>query len=187
MVTSRRIRDMSRRFMNGDALANREAFIDNGTERLTPLARQQGLVVQKVDAEVLIYDLERHRAHCLNSTAAAIWEHCDGQATIAQIAQHLQMVLHPSLDETVVLHGLRQLSKRHLLAQHLSPGAGLSRRDVLRRVGMAAALTLPVVSSILAPTAAEAATCVGNGASCASAPCCTGCACINGTCTGACL
>ncbi len=46
--------------------------MDNGTECLTPLARHEGLVVQKLDGEVLIYDLQRHRAHCLNSTAAAI-------------------------------------------------------------------------------------------------------------------
>jgi hypothetical protein len=163
-----------------------EAFMDNGTERLTPLARHDGVVIQKLDEEVLIYDLERHRAHCLNSTAAAIWEQCDGRATIPEIVQRLQAALHPGIDEAIVLHGLRQLSKRRLLAQRLSPGAGLSRRDVLRRAGVAAALALPVVSSILAPTAAEAATCVGNGQSCASVPCCAGCACIGGTCSGAC-
>lgn len=188
MVTSRRVWDMSRRFMNGDELVNRGDLLwtmDNGTECLTPLARHEGLVVQKLDGEVLIYDLQRHRAHCLNSTAAAIWEQCDGHATIPEIAHRLQTVLHQSLDETVILHGLRQLSKRHLLEQRLSVGASISRREVLRRVGVAA-LTLPVVSSILAPTAAEAASCVGNGLSCASLPCCTGCGCIGGVCLGTC-
>jgi hypothetical protein len=156
------------------------------SERLTPLARQEGLVIQKLHNEVLVYDLERHRAHCLNLTAAAIWEQCDGQTPVPEMVRRLQAALDPAVDEVFVMHGLGQLSRRRLLQQRLAPGAGLSRREVFRRVGTAAAIGLPLVASILAPTAAEAATCVGNGASCASLPCCALCACIGGVCVGTC-
>src|SRR6266571_4556339 len=35
-----------------------------------PLARKEGLVVKEVSGEVLLYDLDRDKAHCLNQTAA---------------------------------------------------------------------------------------------------------------------
>jgi hypothetical protein len=81
---------------------------------------------------------------------------------------------------------LRQLSRRHLLLQRLPPSNSLSRRDALRRVGKAAAIGLPIVASILAPTAAEAGSCVGLGSLCTTSPCCTNCACIGGICVGSC-
>src|SRR5207248_2525045 len=35
-----------------------------------PSARQDRLVVQELSDEVLVYDLDRHRAHCLNRAAS---------------------------------------------------------------------------------------------------------------------
>jgi hypothetical protein len=159
------------------------------SERLTPMARRQGLVIQKLDDEVLVYDLERHRAHCLNLAAAAIWEQCDGQTSVPEMVQRLRAAIDPAVDEAFVMHGLGQLSKRCLLQQRVGRGADLSRRAALRRFGVAAAIGLPVVASILAPTAAEAVTCAGNGGSCGGPglPCCAGCACISGVCMGTCL
>jgi Coenzyme PQQ synthesis protein D (PqqD) len=159
------------------------------SERLTPMARRQGLVIQRLDDEVLVYDLERHRAHCLNVAAAAIWEQCDGQTSVPEMAQRLQATIDPAVDEAFVMHGLAQLSKRRLLQQRVARGADLSRREALRRFGVAAAIGLPVVASILAPTAAEAVTCAGAGGTCGGPglPCCAGCACINGVCLGTCL
>jgi hypothetical protein len=155
---------------------------------LTPLARQEGLVIQKLDEEVLVYDLERHRAHCLNLAATAIWEQCDGQTPIPEMIRRLQAAIHPAVDEAFVMHGLGQLSRRHLLQEPMTRSGGVSRREALRRVGVAAAIGLPVVASILAPTAAEAASCAGLGGPCGGSglPCCTGCACIDSVCLGAC-
>ena len=44
-----------------------------------PVARKQGLVVQEMPDEVLIYDLDTNKAHCLNQTAAFVWKSCDGK------------------------------------------------------------------------------------------------------------
>jgi hypothetical protein len=156
--------------------------MNHDIEHLTPLARQQGLVVQKLADEVLVYDLERHRAHCLDAAAAAIWEQCDGHTSVTDMVRRLQTSIHPAVDEAFVKHGLGQLSKRHLLQQRLGRAAGLSRRQALGRFGAAAAIGLPVVASILAPTAAEAATCAGPGQACIGIPCCAG-TCIAGICT----
>ncbi|MBA3352846.1 MAG: PqqD family protein, partial [Blastocatellia bacterium] len=51
-----------------------------------PIARKNGLVVQEVPDEVLVYDLETNKAHCLNQSAAMIWRSCDGKNSVSEIA-----------------------------------------------------------------------------------------------------
>jgi len=46
-----------------------------------PQARSEDLVIQDIGDEVLVYDLTRHKAHCLNRTAALVWRKCDGTRT----------------------------------------------------------------------------------------------------------
>ena len=46
-----------------------------------PQARRSGLIIQEVDSEILIYDQETDKAHCLNPTAAKVWNYCDGETT----------------------------------------------------------------------------------------------------------
>jgi Coenzyme PQQ synthesis protein D (PqqD) len=168
--------------MNGDELANQGGPMNNSTAELTPLARREGFVIQKLADEVLVYDLERHRAHCLNLTAAAIWELCDGRTSVSEMVSRLRAGGHATVDVEMVRYGLRQLAKFRLLEDRLPEGVGLSRRQLLRRVGVAAAVGLPVVASILAPTAAEAVSCAPSGGACVTIPCCTG-VCIGGICS----
>ena len=59
-----------------------------------PQARDEGLVIQELPDEVLVYDLDRHRSHCLNHTASAVWRLCDGQKSVSEIAQKLRAELH---------------------------------------------------------------------------------------------
>ena len=48
-----------------------------------PQARRSGLIIQEVDSEILIYDQNTDKAHCLNQTAANVWKYCDGETTLA--------------------------------------------------------------------------------------------------------
>jgi hypothetical protein len=145
-------------------------------EQLIPEARKEGLVVQELSGEVLVYDRERNKAHCLNSTAALVWEYCDGKTSVAQIARAIEGEIKAPVDEDVIWLGVEQLSKTHLLqegAKLPEHKSGLSRREVMKRIGLAAAVALPVVTSIVAPTAAQAATCIPLGQPCTtSAQCC---------------
>jgi hypothetical protein len=69
---------------------------------------------------------------------------------------------------------LQDLGRAHLLTTPVEP-AGLTRRELMRRLGTAAAVALPLVTSVVAPTAAQAQSCVGPGAACtSSAECCGG-------------
>jgi hypothetical protein len=154
-------------------------------EQLIPEARKEGLVVQELSGEVLVYDRERNKAHCLNSTAALVWEYCDGKTSVAQIARAIEGEINAPVDEDVIWLGVEQLSKTHLLQERAKlpeHKSGLSRREVMKRIGLAAAVALPVVTSIMAPTAAQAANCFSAGQACTtSAQCCIG-PCSGGIC-----
>ena len=155
-------------------------------EQLIPEARRAGLVVQELSGEVLVYDRERNKAHCLNSTAARVWEYCDGKTSVAQIARAIEGEINAPVDEDVIWLAVEQLSKTRLLqegAKLPEHKSGLSRREVMKRIGLAAAVALPVVTSIIAPTAAQAANCIPSGQACTTAAqCCSG-LCPAGTCS----
>jgi hypothetical protein len=148
----------------------------NKREQGVPEARSEGLVVQHLAEEVLVYDQDRHKAHCLNHTAALVWSHCDGKTSVAEMVRLLEGELDTRVDEELVWLALDQLGKTHLLSKRVTEAeGGMSRREVMRRIGVAATVALPAVTSILSPKAAEAANCRPSGAVCtASAQCCSG-------------
>src|ERR1044071_3066842 len=122
---------------------------------ILPLARKEEIIVQELTDELLIYDLTRHNAHCLNQTAAIIWKHCDGRTSLAQLIRALKELNAPA-DEEVIWMAVSQLRRRHLLAGAIALPDGrpsLSRREVIRKIGIAAAIGLPLITSINAPSA----------------------------------
>jgi hypothetical protein len=208
-----------------------------------PLARREAIITKEVDGELLVYDVTRDKAHCLNETAAAVWRLCDGRTSVAAIGERLAVsrqtavasrqtavasrqtagadgsgekaegseltadgfslstqhsalststqhsalstsTQHSALstsksitpDTQIVWLALDQLRRSHLLEQSPDendktswsaafPGfANMTRREAVRRIGLGAAITLPIVISMTAPTAVEAA--VSCGAKC---------------------
>lgn len=143
-------------------------------EQSLPEARKEGLVVQHLSDEVLVYDQQRHKAHCLNETAALIWMRCDGKTTVASMAQELSKQTGTRVGEDIVWLALDQLGKSRLLQGRSKAAEGVSRREMMKRAGLAAAIALPAVTSIVAPSAVQAATCKASGVACtASAECCS--------------
>ena len=129
-----------------------------------PRARKEGLLIQELPEEVLVFDLSTAKAHCLNHTAALVWRRCDGKTSIAEVTKLLQKEWGTHVDAGVVLLALDQLEKARLIEEGSALSDRVSRRDVLRRIGWAAAVTLPLITSVLAPTAASAATCIPDSA-----------------------
>jgi len=131
-----------------------------------PLARRNDLVIREVGDEVLVYDLLEHRVHCLNQHAAEVWRRCDGGTSIAEIARLMHGSSGVQASEDLVSSALDQLKMVHLLVEETSarePGSDVSRRDAITRIALGAAVvTLPLVTSILAPTAADALSCHGH-------------------------
>lgn len=130
----------------------------------TPTARTKGLIVEEMDDETLVYDRDANAAHCLNRTAAEVWRSADGETTVPEIARHLRELGLPD-DESVVRMALSRLDKLGLMDAVEDPsseGRPVTRKEVLKTLGKAAgiAMLLPAVTSVTAPLAAQAASCI---------------------------
>ena len=153
----------------------------DGTAQVLPLARTDQLVVQELPDEVLVYDLKRHAAHCLNKASAAVWRRCDGRTTVAEMARRLGREFDAPVGEDVVWLALAQLRKYHLLEDGsvVVPLRKVSRRDLVRKY-LPAALAVPLILSVPAPTPAAALSkCAGPCEPCdpVTNPCCPGLGC----------
>jgi hypothetical protein len=128
---------------------------------MTPRARTEGLSIETVDDDLLVYDLDRARAHRLNATAALVWRSADGRRSVADLAEVLRRDLDAAADENLVLCSLDRLAGAGLLEaapQRAADAVRASRREFVRKVGAVGALSLllPMVTSIAAPTRAQA-------------------------------
>jgi hypothetical protein len=135
------------------------------------------LVVEALANEILVYDLERDKAHCLNETAAWVWKHCDGKTSVAQMAALVRKEINVDVDERVIWFALAQFERHHLLKQRATPPpmmAGITRREMVRALALAAFVSVPLITSIVAPTAVQASTCTASGGACTTgATCCS--------------
>ena len=155
----------------------------------TPLARKNGLVIQELPDEVLVYDLETDKAHCLNQTAAFVWKKCDGKTSVAAIVGQFKQQTGSVIEEDLVWLAIDQLNERKLLEKNVtSKFAGESRRSVLKKIGFASVVALPVIASLVAPTAVLAVACSGTQTptSCGLGNCNRGTPCVSDTQCGTC-
>jgi hypothetical protein len=133
-----------------------------------PKARKSGLVVQEMPDEVLVYDLNSNKAHCLNQTAATVWKACDGNNTVSDIATSFGKG-----SEDLVWLAIDQLVENDLLeAGIVSKFKGQSRREVIKKIGLASIIAVPMVASLVAPQnalAAQSCHCV-NDTQCLTGP-----------------
>ena len=159
-----------------------------------PKARKDNVIAREFGDEVLIYDRSRDKALCLNRTAALVWKHCDGRTSIEQITDRLGKEIsrefETPIDERLVWYAISQLRREQLLEDQVeiprrvlaSMKGHLNRRQVIRTLGLTSIVALPLVSSIIAPTAAQAATCLPTGAACTSGLQCCSAICSLGLC-----
>lgn len=151
---------------------------------LFPFARREGLIVEELQHETLVYDLESHKAHSLNATAAVLWRACDGKNSVSDLARIVGAPSDLNDDEEVVLLGLARLNRASLLVDYHPEDRSITRRQTLRKIGLAGALTivLPVVHSIVVPTPAQAQTCANPGGLPTGTPCTDNSQCCSGVC-----
>jgi hypothetical protein len=152
-----------------------------GGDGVKPRARRGGLLVREIGEETLVYDSTRHEAHCLNAPAAFVYRQCDGRTPVEEIVRRMREQLGPAAGAPLVQTALEGLGQAGLLEASPSPPRSVDpgRRALLRGAGASAALLLPAVVSLVAPTPAEAAaSCVD---SCLGQPDGTPCDCLDPT------
>ena len=122
--------------------------------------QRENLLTHNSEEETLIYDLNRNKAFCLNHTSAIVWRFCNGKNSISDISKNLSNHFNIPVDEDFVWLTLDQLQKKELVKNvpkipvELS---GLSRRDIIKKIGLGTMIALPVISSLIAPPAIHAA------------------------------
>jgi len=145
-------------------------------KELRPRARTEGLVVRELPEETVVYDLKRHRAHCLGSLAAELWRRCDGATSAADLAQGLGGARGLALDESMVRATLHRLSKARLLVDPVvlpdEPSRRVWMRNAARIAGLSVA-TLAVPGALQAASCTPSAQCVAlPNTQCTGLPCC---------------
>jgi hypothetical protein len=114
-----------------------------------PAVRADGLSVEDLGDEILIYDRDADTAHCLSASAALVWRACGRSVTVSDL------IADGSIDRATVERAVGELRDQGLLEDstlqvHRS-GNGISRRQAVGR--LAAAAAGPLVISVAAPTA----------------------------------
>ena len=123
-----------------------------------PRSRKDNLVIQELKGEILIYDLDKDKAFCLNETSAQIWDACDGLNSVADISRLLGEKHHLAVDEDFVWLALHQLKQKNLLSggEDVVPNFNaMTRRELTKKVGISTMLAIPLILSIKAPLAAQ--------------------------------
>jgi hypothetical protein len=155
-----------------------------------PVARAEGLLIESVGDETVIYDVDTKEAHCLKSLAAAVFMYADGSRTASDIAELAAYRMGTPVTEAEVVDAVAQLDSCALLDQGpLVVHNGMSRRDALKRFGVVAGVA--TVTPLIATVSASAApgdskiptggccgntkngdTCTGGNPLCQSGHCC---------------
>ena len=136
--------------------------------------RRIDALFRRLDDELLVYDSLRCRGHSLNKTAARVWLACDGKTSLGELIEGQGS---GGMTERTVWLALRRLQRARLLEPDSIQMDILrkTRRDALRKLGIAAGMMAPLVTSLVIPPAAAAASCFALLHSCTTnAQCCSG-------------
>lgn len=128
--------------------------------KFAPKSRKTNIVVQEVESEFLIYDLNINKAFCMNETLALVYQLCDGTRTVTEISNLMSTRLKTIVSEDLVWLALKELEREKLLEneeQFNDKFAGMSRREIVKKVGLSSLIAFPIITSVVAPPAYAAA------------------------------
>ena len=131
--------------------------MDKNNYTQMPLTKKDFLVVEESPNEALIYDSARNKLHVLTPIATSVWKICDGKSNISAITRKLNAELNHELSEDVTWLALEELEKSGLLETSLNiPQETISRRAMVKTAVAAVAISLPLVTTLIAPSPARA-------------------------------
>jgi hypothetical protein len=119
---------------------------------LLPKARTADIIEQEAGGDLLIYDLNNNKAYHLNETSKAVFSACNGATTFNDLKRRHKFT------EDLIYFALDELEANNLIENYRGNHFGsLSRREIVKRVGLTCVAALPIVAGITAPSAAIAA------------------------------
>ncbi len=122
---------------------------------MKPLAKKSNVFAEKLPQEVVLYDKTNHKVHCLNKTAAAVWESSDGTRTVNEMTSVVETKSGAPADRQLVALAVDELQKAGLMEACGGPvvDASLaSRREAMGKLALAGtALVATIVAA--APSA----------------------------------
>lgn len=124
-----------------------------------PVSRQSDILTQDLENELLIYDLQINKAYCLNQTSAMVFQLSDGVRTVSEISELMSRKLGILFSEEFVWLALQDLEKENLLRKSEEMTdylVSLSRREMVKKAGLASMAALPIIASVIAPSAVAA-------------------------------
>jgi len=113
------------------------------------------LIVKDIAGELMLYNKAKNKAFCLNKTASFVWQHADGNTSVPEIAELLAQEMNLPVDVQVVELAIQSLEQDGLLEpaeDERTYSSGVTRRDLIRKYGVRAALALPVVTMLTVAT-----------------------------------
>jgi len=113
--------------------------------------RVEGLLFERIDQELIVFDPVRGEGHALNEAAAALFDLCDGQTSRAAMATALAERFSLPENEDIVELALCELRDAGLAIDDGISTSAINRRSVIRKLGlsMMAASILPLVETIV--------------------------------------
>jgi coenzyme PQQ synthesis protein D (PqqD) len=121
--------------------------------------RLENVKIERAADEILAVNSITSEAHAINQSAAAVFDLCDGKTSKAEMAAEIHRRTGLPADEEIVDLALSELADAGLITLDESePQARTTRRSLIRRFSLTAAAVamLPVVETILVPTASAA-------------------------------
>lgn len=163
---------------------------------MLPRTRREGLHRNELDGQVVLYDEQSDQVHLLDPTTAAVYDLLEGNRSIDEVTGLLSERLRIPADTALVELALDELDKVGLLVENEKPGESrdVSRREVIRKLGLtgAFAVLVPAILTVATPaTATAGSVCSKEGGTCDDEIfCCPGFVCnqsdsTTGTCSAA--
>ncbi|MBX7174829.1 MAG: hypothetical protein K1X72_27885 [Pyrinomonadaceae bacterium] len=125
-----------------------------------PQSKTKNIVVLNLENEMLVYDLEINKAFCLNETSSIVYQNCDGKTSFAELRKRYKFT------DDLIFFTLDELKKERLIeTNYASPFEKMSRREIVKEIGLSTIIALPIISSVIAPSSINAASgaCVTTG------------------------
>lgn len=133
-----------------------------------PPAINSEMVTQPSGKELLLYNLKTNKAYCLNETATRIYLACDGKTSFEELKAQTDF------SDDLIFLALDDLKRETLIATDSVYIEGVSRREMIKKVGLTTMATLPLITSLTAPKAVHAQS-VGTGSCLQNPPPASGC------------